>query len=139
MKRVVIVLAAGLALVVLSLWLMHGGADPSGEARAAYQRGDYASAVREYQKAAPESTDLAALAASQGAALYRLDRYGDADGRYQLAEAAGDDDRAARAAYDRGNCALRQACQDATRPDPSKLEQAAQRFRACLDRESVNS
>jgi hypothetical protein len=139
MKRTAIVLAAGLTLVALSLWFMHGGADPSGEARAAYQRGDYASAIREYQKAAPYSIDLAALAANQGAALYRLDRYGDADGRYQLAEAAGGEARAAQAAYDRGNCALREACQDATRPDPTKLEEAAQRFRTCLAREPVTA
>jgi hypothetical protein len=135
MKRTAIVMAAGLALVALSLWLLRGGAEPAIQAREAYQRGDYASAVREYQKAAPECPDLGAVAANQGAALYRLDRYGDAEGRYRLADSGGADVRAARAAYDRGNCVLRDACQGDGAPDSARLEQAAQHYRACLARE----
>jgi len=136
MKRTVIIATAGLSLVALNLWLLRGGAGPAIDAREAYQRGDYAAAVREYQRAAPDCGDLAAVAANQGAALYRLDRYGDAAKRYQLAESAGADARAARAAYDGGNCVLRESCQDAKGPDSTMLEQAVQHFRACLARET---
>ena len=135
MKRTAIILAAGLGLVALSLWLFRGGENPVAFAQEAYQRGDYATAVRAYQQAAPECPDLAALAANQAAALYRLDRYGDADGRYRLAESSNDSLRAARAAYDRGNCALRQACQANGAPDPALLDRAAEQFRACLGHE----
>jgi hypothetical protein len=136
MKRTATVVAVGLGLVALSFWLMRAGVDIPTQAREAYERGDYAVAVRAYQQAAPECSDLGALAASQAAALYRLDRYSDADGRYQIAESDRDEGRAARAAYSRGNCALRQACQTDQRPREALLDQAAEQFRACLDRES---
>jgi hypothetical protein len=138
MKRAAIILAAGLGLVALSLWLFRGGENPVAQAQEAYQRGDYATAVRAYQQAAPDCADLPALAANQAAALYRLDRYGDADGRYRLAESSSDSLRAARAAYDRGNCALRQACQASGAPDPALLDRAAEQFRACLALEPQN-
>jgi hypothetical protein len=123
-------------LVALGLWLFRDGESPVAQAQEAYQRGDYATAVRAYQQAAPECADLGALAANQAAALYRLDRYGDADGRYQLAASSGDCLRAARAAYDRGNCALRQACQAGGVPDPALLDKASEQFRACLAHEA---
>src|SRR5262245_35153617 len=106
MKRAGIILAVGIGLVVVGYWLSRSGPSPVVDADNAYQRGDYVSAVYEYQKAASECAEVSALAANQGAALYRLERYDDADARYQVAESGGDDLRAARAAFDRGNCAL---------------------------------
>jgi tetratricopeptide (TPR) repeat protein len=137
MKRNAIVLVVGLALVALSVWLYRGNDDPAATAYAAYQSGDYATAVREYQRAAPECPDLGAIAVNQAAALYHLDHYSEADGRYQFAESSGDEARAAQAAYDRGNCALRQALQGEGPPDTKLLEQAAEQFRACLSQESI--
>jgi hypothetical protein len=133
MKRTVIILAAGLGLVVLSFWLMHSRPDLTMRAHEAYQRGDFGAAMRAYQEAAPECSDLGDLAACQAAALYRLDRYEDADGRYRIAESDDDEGRTARAAYGRGNCALRQACQIEQTLDQRLLDKAAAHFSACLD------
>jgi len=135
MKRTAIVLAAGLGLVALSLWLMRSRPDSAMRAHDAYQRGDFVAAVGAYQEAAPECSDLGELAACQAAALYRLDRFADADGRYRISESDGDEGRGARAAYGRGNCALRQACQTDQTLDETLVGQAAEHFRACLDRE----
>lgn len=137
MKRTAIVLAVGVALVVVAGWLFRGNDDPATQARAAYERGDYAAAIREYQRAAAECPDVGALAVNQAAALYRMERFSDADGRYQFAEANGNDLRAAQAAYDRGNCSLQQASKDGGTPDKELLDQAAAQYRACLERETA--
>src|SRR5262245_28594574 len=125
MKRTAIVLIVGFGLAALSLWLSRGGSDPAVEAREAYEKGDFAAAVHAYQSAAPACSDLGALAANQAAALYRLNYYNEAEGRYRIAETSSDDSRAARAAYDRGNCALRQATQAEGKPDLALLDRAA--------------
>jgi tetratricopeptide (TPR) repeat protein len=139
MKRTVIVLAVGLALLIVAGWLFRGNDDPATQARAAYDRGDYAGAIREYQRAAAECPDVGALAVNQAAALYRMERYNEADGRYQFAEGTSTDLRAAQAAYDRGNCAMQQACKNGGAPDKELLDQAAEQYRACLERQaSVN-
>jgi tetratricopeptide (TPR) repeat protein len=137
MKRMVIVLAVGVALVVVASWLFRGNDDPAAQARAAYERGDYATAVREYQRAAAECPDVGALAVNQAAALYGMEHYNEADGRYQFAESNGNDLRAAQAAYDRGNCALQQACKKDGTPDTELLDQAAAQYRACLERQTA--
>src|SRR5205807_7734293 len=67
------------------------------------------------------------------AAFYQLAHFSDAERRYELAESTGDELRAARAAYDRGNCALRQACQAEDTSDLSLLDRAAEKYRACLE------
>ncbi len=136
MKRIVIVVLAGLALVALSNWLMPTGGDPLAQAQQAYQQGDYTSAVQSYQQAAPQCADLAALAANQAAALYRLQRFDLADQRYELAETHGDALRSAQAAYDRGNCALHEACRNGGTPDFAALDRAAEQYRDCLRHES---
>jgi tetratricopeptide (TPR) repeat protein len=139
MKRTVILVTVGLALVILGRWLFRSSQDPAAAANEAFLRGDYARAVNEYQRAAADTSDLGGVAHNQAAALYRLERYDDADGRYQCAAANGDALREARADYDRGNCALRQACRGDGSPDPRLLDQAAEHYRACLDRESSDA
>jgi tetratricopeptide (TPR) repeat protein len=139
MRRTAIVLAAGLGLAALSLWLSRNGIDLARDAYAAFQRGDYPEAVRAYQKSAETCHDLPALASNQAAALYRLDRYSDADGRYELAITGSDSFKSAKAQYDRGNCALRQATAGQIDPDAALLNQAAEQFRACLSHESMLS
>jgi hypothetical protein len=135
MRRTGIVMAAGLGLAALSLWLVRG-TDSTFQAREAFHRGNYAAAVRGFQDAAADCHDLPALAANQAAALFRMDRYDDADGRYRMAASGEDELRAAKAAYDRGNCALRQACPTEGAADEALLDQAAEQFRACLTHES---
>jgi tetratricopeptide (TPR) repeat protein len=137
MRRISIVLAAGLGLAALSLWLSHNGIDSARDAYAAFQRGDYSEAVRAYQRSAETCHDLQALAANQAAALYRLDLYGDADARYELATAGSDALQSAKAQYDRGNCKLRQTPTAQSFSDTAPLTQAAEQFRACLALEST--
>jgi hypothetical protein len=139
MKRTLILLTVGLALLLLGRLLFRSSDDPAAAAQAAFLRGDYAGAVTEYQRAAADTSDLGGVAHNQAAALYRLERYDDADGRYRCAAANGDALRAARADYDRGNCALRQACRGEGAPEPRLLDQAAGHFRDCLDRESKDA
>ena len=137
MRRTAIVLAVGLALAALSLWLTRAGVDSTHAAQDAFQRGDYAAAVRAYQAAAESCQDLHALAGNQAAALYRLDRYSDADGRYQLAASSSDELESAKAAYCRGNCAVRQACPAESAPHMALLDQAAEHFRKCLSNDGT--
>jgi hypothetical protein len=137
MRRMAIVLAAGLGLAALSFWLTRGGIDSAHAAYENFEHGDYAEAVRAYQKSAATCHDLPALASNQAAALYRLDRYTDADSRYQLASTSEDALQSAKAQYDRGNCALRQASATQTVPDSALLSQAAEQFRACLSHETA--
>jgi hypothetical protein len=138
MRRTTIVLAVGLGLAVLSFWFTRAGVDSTRGAHDAFQRGDYAGAVRAYQDAAGNCQDLPSLAGNQAAALYRLDRYSDADGRYQIAASSNNDLQSAKAAYCRGNCALRQACPAEMAPNSGLLDQAAEQFRACLSRDATN-
>jgi len=138
MRRTAIVLTVGLGLAALSLWLTRAEIDSTRGADDAFQRGDYAAAVRAYQDAAGNCHDLPALAGNQAAALYRLDRYDDADRRYQIAASSKDELQSARAAYCRGNCALRQACPTEAAPNPALLDQAADQFRACLTQDAAN-
>jgi len=138
MRRTATVLAAGLGLAVLSFWLTRAGVDSIRDAQDAFLRGDFAAAVRAYQDAAGNCQDLTSLAGHQAAALYRLDRYNDADDRYQIAASSNNDLQSAKAAYCRGNCALRRACPTETAPNPSLLDQAAEQFRACLSHDATN-
>jgi tetratricopeptide (TPR) repeat protein len=132
MKRAMLLLAVGLALVAFNTWLFRGAHDPVAAAQEAYQQGDYARAVEEYQKAAPEAGDLGSLAHNQAAALYRLQRFSEADARYQFAEERSNEFRAAKAEYDRGNCALREAVRAGASPKTALLDKAAGHFRCCL-------
>jgi tetratricopeptide (TPR) repeat protein len=137
MRRTAIVLTVGLGLAALSLWLTRAEIDSTRGADNAFQRGDYAAAVRAYQDAAESCHDLPALAGNQAAALYRLDRYDDADRRYQLAATSNNELQSAKATYCRGNCALRQACPAEAAPDKTLLDQAAEQFSACLSHEGT--
>jgi hypothetical protein len=132
-----IVFASGLGLAAMSLWLMRGGVDTSRDAQEAYRRCDYIEAVRAYQDCAAHCHDLPALAVNQAAALYRLERFRDADGRYRIVATGEDPLQNAKAAYCRGNCAVRLACSTKAAPDSALLDQAAEQFRACLDQDAV--
>lgn len=135
MRRALLLVMIGLALFGLSRWLSRGTQEVLAAAQEAYRQGEYAQAVQGYQQAAPESGDLAGVAHNQAAALYRLGRYADAEGRYQVAESRGDARRAAQSEYDRGNCLLRQARCCPSCGDVGLLRQAADHFQACLDRQ----
>jgi tetratricopeptide (TPR) repeat protein len=140
MKRIVILLAAGLVFLALATLLKMGQHDPALEAQEAYRQGDYARALEKFQEAAQDSSDPARAAHNQAAALAKLRRYAEAEKYYQCEKEAGGDLRGARAAYDQGNCEVRQAWKktpDGTEKlDPTLLAQAVEHYRACLEKET---
>jgi hypothetical protein len=139
MKRTLVFLVfltTGLAVVAVGLWLRLWSADLSVSAAEAYQRGDYATAATLYQQASKAGCDAGLAAYNQAAALYRLGRFHDADRRYDSAARKSAELRAARAAYDRGNCALQQAVRKDGTPDAELLVRAAEQYRCCLEHET---
>jgi hypothetical protein len=137
MRRTLIVLVIGLALLGLSWWGLRAPDNLAARADEAYRRGEYLEAVQGYQAAASETTNLADLAQNQAAALYRLERYSEADVRYQYSGERGDSRQRAHAEYNRGACALRQACCQEGEPNRELLRSAAEHFRACLEHEAA--
>jgi Ca-activated chloride channel family protein len=75
---------------------------------AAFERGDYPAAVRFYEQAEPLITDPGLVAQNLAAALFRLERYRDAElhYRYCLSDATGP--RRARALYDLATCLVQE-------------------------------
>ncbi len=137
MRRSAVVVVGGLALLALSQWLRLGPRSAEASAEESYRRGDYARALSEFQRAAGEGADPNRATFNQAAALYRLEHFGDAEARYGGA-ADGDAYRKARAAYDRGNCALHEACRGDGAADPRLLGQAMEAYRACLQQEAAS-
>jgi tetratricopeptide (TPR) repeat protein len=137
MKRLLICIAFGLALLAWSLTGRFGDPDPALLANAAYSEGDYARAAKQYERAERANPDKPELASNEAAALYRLQRFSEAENRYRTAAEKADDLRAARAEYDRGNCAVSLACKAGEHADPTLLTEAAQHYRACLDKQDA--
>lgn len=95
----------------------------------AYRRGDYHRAVEAFARAANGSHGSRA-AFGMGAALYRLERYAEAEACYRQ---AGTQAPRAQAAYNAGTCALRQALHQRESPDPALLARACQHYREALE------
>ncbi len=129
MKRMLIGLLVGLALVAVGRRLRTPADDLVAAAAGAYGRGDFARSAELYRSAATAGRDTPAVAHNHAAALYRQARYGDAEERY---EHSGSD---ARTAYNRGNCLLGQGCPDGESTKPDFLTRAAEQYRASLGRE----
>jgi tetratricopeptide (TPR) repeat protein len=134
MKRILIGLAIGLLLLEAARRLHRPADEAAAAGVAAYEAGDYARAEARFRQAVQGATDPAGAAANHAAALYRLERFGEADRAYERA-ADGDALRTARAAYDRGNCALSEATRAGGTADRGLLERAAEQYEACLGHE----
>src|SRR5262245_39430200 len=78
------------------------------QGNAAFERGDYPAALRFYEQAEPLITDPGLVASNKAAALYRLERYRDAElhYRYCLSDTTGQ--RRAEVLYDLANCLVQQ-------------------------------
>jgi tetratricopeptide (TPR) repeat protein len=135
MKRTTFVLTAGLGLLALAQWLRGGSGGATAAANAAYRRGDYSQALEGYQKAVQQGEDAATATYNQGAALYRLRQYADAEGRYGSAAGA-DALHAARSAFDRGNCLFQAGLRGKGGFDGPMLAQASRHYRECLRHEA---
>lgn len=101
---------------------------------AAYADEDYADALQLYEQAEERATDPGLVAFNKAAALYRLDRFREAELHYRRCledslapRVVGMRPRQARAWYDLGNCLLKQA------PDDRKtIEQALDCYRESM-------
>jgi tetratricopeptide (TPR) repeat protein len=137
MKRLLICITFGLALLTWSLTGLFRDPDPAQLANAAYGEGDFTRAAKQYERAERALPDNPELASNKAAALYRLQRFSEAEERYRTAAEKADDLRAARAEYDRGNCTVNLACKAGEHPDPKLLTEAAQHYRTCLDKQDA--
>jgi tetratricopeptide (TPR) repeat protein len=137
MKRLLICLLVALALLELGRRLRSPSDEAAAAGAAAYGAGDYAGAEARFRQAEQGAPDPARAAHNHAAALYQLGRYDDADRDYQRS-ADGADPRTARAAYDRGNCAVSQACRGDT-ADRALLEKAVEQYKACLAHEGQSA
>ncbi len=134
MKRVLLGLVIGLALLEAGRRLHRPPDDVAAAGGAAYAAGDFARAEACFRQAEQGAANPSAVAHNRAAALYRLRRFEDADRAYERS-ADGEALHAARAAYDRGNCAFGAACREKGTADPALLERAAEHYEACLARE----
>jgi hypothetical protein len=138
MKRILVGLVIGLLLLEAGRRLYHPADEAAAAGSAAYRAGDFAAAEARFHEAEREAADKAPAAYNRAAALYRLRRFDDADHSYQR---SADDQalHAARADYDRGNCAFSDACKDEGIADSELLQKAAREYEACLAREGSTS
>jgi hypothetical protein len=134
MKRILIGLVIGLILLEAGRRLHRPADEAAAAGSAAYRAGDYAAAEAQFREAERDASDPARAAHNRAAALYRLRHFEDADQKYERS-ADGAALRAARAAYDRGNCAFGEACAEDGTADPDLLGRAAEHYEACLARE----
>jgi hypothetical protein len=134
MKRILIGLVIGLLLLEAGRRLYRPADEAAAAGSAAYSAGDFTTAEARFHEAEGEASDKAPAAYNRAAALYRLRRFDDADHSYQR---SADDEalHAARADYDRGNCAFAEACKDEGTADADGLQKAAHQYEACLARE----
>jgi tetratricopeptide (TPR) repeat protein len=97
---------------------------------AAYQRGDYAAAAREYQRAGPESADPGLAAFNAAAAEYRLEQYAAASANYRRALEDAVGPRQIWAWYGLGNTLAQQGLQESGWAAVRTLRQALNAYRA---------
>jgi hypothetical protein len=134
MRRILIALVIGLLLLEAYRLLYRPPDESAAAGVAAYKAGDYARAEARFRQAEQAEPRSAGAAHNHAAALYQLARFDDADHDYQRS-AEGDELHAARADYDRGNCAFREACAEEGTADPALVERAAKHYEDCLVRE----
>ena len=98
------------------------------EGNAAFDHEDYQTALDLYHRAEGKIADPGWLAFNEGAALYRLGRYREAEIQYWLSRQDATGPRLHRVLYDLGNSIFRQAGSR----DPALLERAISLYEACL-------
>src|SRR5262249_35612988 len=127
-------LVIGLILLEAGRRLNRPVEDAAAAGMTAYRAGDFAAAEAHFRQAEQGAADPARAAYNRATAQDQLRRFQDADHNYEHSadyEAL----HAARAAYDRGNCAFSEACRDEGTADPELLQRAAKHYETCLARE----
>jgi tetratricopeptide (TPR) repeat protein len=122
-------------LFLLSYFTVLAGADSTSSAEeelrqgnAAFDRNDFETALNLYQQAEGKFSDPGLLAFNEGAALYRLGRYREAEIHYWLCRQDAVGQRLVRVLYDLGNAVYRQAGDK----DKAIFERAIEFYEECL-------
>jgi len=102
-------LCLSLPVFLLGAEATSDGADLLRQGNAAFEREDYENALSLYRRAEGKIDDPGWLAFNEGAALYRLGRYREAEIHYWLSRQDAIGPRLHRVLYDLGNAVLRQA------------------------------
>jgi len=95
----------------------------------AFAKGDYEAALVFYRQAEGRIADPGLLAFNEGAALYKMGRYREAEIHYWLARQDADGERLARVLYDLGNAVFQQAGSR----DAPLLQRAVGFYEECLN------
>ena len=101
---------------------------------AAFTRADFQGALNCYQRAETYTTDPGLVAFNEGAALYRLGQYVEAERHFLRCREDATGERRARALYNLGNCLVQQAGTE----DVALLERAAGFYRECLEQQPAD-
>ncbi len=117
-------LILGMAAAPPDDWLRRGNA--------AFERGDYATALECYAQAVPLAADPGMVAFDQAAAYYRLELFGEAEAAYRrcLEDAAGP--RRLRALYGLANAQAQMGRERLGRSAVAKLSEAVKNYKTCI-------
>jgi tetratricopeptide (TPR) repeat protein len=98
------------------------------QGNAAFAREEYEAAMKLYEQAEVLTTDPGLVAFNKAAALYRLNRYSEAELHYRCALEGATGPRRLRALYDLGNSLVKRA----RGSDVQALQEAVARYETCL-------
>lgn len=125
---ILFLLSVTVILTLLGAGPTTDAADLFRQGNAAFDRGDYETALSLYRRAEGKIADPGWLAFNEGAALYRLGRYREAEVHYWLSRQDAAGPRLPRVLYDLGNAVFQQA---GTR-DAALLQRAIGFYEECL-------
>jgi Ca-activated chloride channel family protein len=100
----------------------------------AFDRGDFERALKLYEHAEPRSTDPGLAAFNEGATLYRLGRFAEAEAHYRRALEGAGGARQVQGLYNLGTCLLRQGGKS-----EQSLREALMCFEKCLLHADANA
>jgi tetratricopeptide (TPR) repeat protein len=114
-------------------WGMEGWLIAVRRGNRAYHGGDYATALKWYDRAGATTDDPGLVAFCRAAALFQLGRFSDAESAYRQALEDAQGWRRAAALYGLGNSLARQGEQLGGRQGTANLAEAIQVYQECLD------
>jgi len=122
----------GVLLVVAGLLVRPNREEVLRAAQQAFHGGDFERAAELYSQAIQSCADTDHAKFNRAAALYELERDGEAAEDFGAVRQNGSGIRAARASYNRGNCLLRQACAASATERQTLLREAIHEYETCL-------
>lgn len=132
MKLLYACILIGVLLLAAGWFGLQDAQAPLLAAERAFQAGDFARAATLYGQVAPRIADPGHAVFNRAAALYELSQYDHAQEDYTAVQGMDADQRTLRAAYDAGNCSLRQACAMPLSNSKPLLQSAIAEYEKCL-------